>query len=267
VAPLPGDDIRTLIEAIADGNDEAWAAFVERFAPVIMQAARFIERDADAAGDAFVHACQSLRDHGGKRLGAFDFSRPGHFDTWLRAGAINLCRDARRRRLGRFRPLAALRRLPPLEQRLFRLRHELGYTFEQALAALTPEFPGLTERTLLAADEAVAAQMNARERWVLLTRRPRLDSLSTDADGDGDREVPNRDDDLDPEWQVLAREASHRLNSALDALEPGDRLLVLMRYRKGVTLKRLTTIFGFRDVQTTDRRTRSVLKRLRAYLE
>ena len=60
MAPLPGDDIRALIEGIADGDDDAWAAFVARFAPVILQAARCIERDADAAGDAPASARHNL---------------------------------------------------------------------------------------------------------------------------------------------------------------------------------------------------------------
>ena len=34
---------------------------------------------------------------------------------------------------------------PPLEQRVFRLRYELGLTFDQTLSSLTHEFTGLTE--------------------------------------------------------------------------------------------------------------------------
>jgi DNA-directed RNA polymerase specialized sigma24 family protein len=146
VAALPSDELRSLIARIADGDDRAWTTFIEHFAPLLFQAARSVERDADAAGDAFVHTCEHLRDRRAARLRAFDHARPGHFEIWLRAVALNLSRDARRHRLGRFRPLAALKSLPPLEQRVFRLRHELGFTFDQTLNALGHEFPGFHSR-------------------------------------------------------------------------------------------------------------------------
>jgi len=138
---LPGDQLRELLARVRAGDDDAWTAWLQEFAPLLLQAARSVEHDADAAADAFVYTCQHLRERRGARLATFDFGRPGLFETWLRAVALNLCRDARRQRTGRFRPFAALKRLPPLEQRIFRLRHELGLTFDQTFASLTPEFP------------------------------------------------------------------------------------------------------------------------------
>lgn len=83
-----------------------------------MQSARFVERDAEAAADAFVHICLHLRDRRAARLRSYDVSRPGRFEAWLAAVALHLARDARRQRLGRCRPLALPRRLPLLEQRV-----------------------------------------------------------------------------------------------------------------------------------------------------
>lgn len=265
MAALSGDDLRDLIARVRAGDDAAWAVFVQQFAPLLLQTARAVERDADAAADAFVYACQHLRDRRGVRLAAFDFDRQGTFDTWLRAVALNLCRDARRQRLGRFRPFAALQRLPPLEQRVFRLRHELGFTFDQALQSLMPEFPGLTEARMAAADESVGVRMSARQRWALLTRRPRLESI----DGGGEDspiEIAAPQEQTDPEWQVLMRESAGRLAAALATLTADERLLVRLRFERAVTLKRLATIFGYRDVQTADRRIRDVLGRLRTAL-
>lgn len=267
MAALPGDDLRDLLARVRAGNDEAWTSFVEQFAPLLLQAARAVERDADAAADAFVFTCERLREKRGARLGAFDFARPGHFETWLRAVALNLCRDARRQRTGRFRPFAALKRLPPLEQRIFRLRHELGFTFDQTFASLAPEFPGLTESRLTEADATVAAHVSSRQRWTLLARRPRFEPLDGDGDSNpiaGTLAAPAEGND--PEWQVLARESGQRLAHALRELAPDERLLLRLRFERGLTLARLATIFGLRDVQTADRRIRDVLKRLRTHL-
>lgn len=265
MAALPDDDLRALVARVRAGDDAAWTTFVWQFAPLLLQVARMVERDADAAADAFVYTCQQLRDRRAARLGAFAFDRPGSFDTWLRAVALNLCRDARRRRLGRFRPFAALQRLPPLEQRLFRLRHELGFTFDQAFQSLVPEFPGLTEAQLAAADESVSVRLSTRQRWALLTRRPRLESVDGAAD-DSPSEIAAPPEQADPEWQLLMRESAGRLTAALATLSADERLLVRLRFERGVTLKRLATMFGYRDLQTADRRIRDVLTRLRAAL-
>lgn len=266
MAALPDDPLRDLVARVRSGDDAAWTDFVEQFAPLLLQAARAVERDVDAAADAFVYTCQHLRDRRGARLAAFDFDRSGSFETWLRAVALNLCRDARRQRLGRFRPFAALQRLPPLEQRVFRLRHELGFTFDQALQSLTPEFPGLTEARMAAADDSVSVRLSARQRWALLTRRPRLESVDGVAD-DAPVEIAAPPEQADPEWQVLMRESAGRLAAALATLSADERLLVRLRFERGVTLKRLATMFGYRDVQTADRRIRDVLGRLRAALQ
>lgn len=265
--PVPADDLRSLIARVRAGDDEAWTDFIQRFAPLLLQAARSVERDADAAADAFVFTCQHLRERRAARLGAFDFDRPGHFETWLRAVALNLCRDARRQRTGRFRPFAVLRRLPPLEQRIFRLRHELGFSFEQTFASLAPEFPGLTESRLSEADAAVSAHVTARQRWTLLTRRPRLETIDTSRDGDPlDDALAAPAESSDPEWQLMTRESAHRLAEAIGTLTADERLLIRLRFDRGVTLTRLATMFGYRDVQTADRRIRDILKRLRAHL-
>jgi DNA-directed RNA polymerase specialized sigma24 family protein len=180
VHPAPGDDLRGLIGRVRDGDECAWAAFIDRFAPLILQAVARVERDRDHAADAFVHACERLRERHGARLATFDADREGSFENWLRAVAINLARDARRKRLGRLRPIALNRRLAPLEQRVLRLRHELGLTLDQVLFSLKPEFPGLTEARLAEADASVERRVSSRERWTLLTRRPLLESLTDD---------------------------------------------------------------------------------------
>jgi len=266
VAALPGDELEALIARIAEGDDEAWTRFVERHAALLWQAARSVERDRDAAADAFVHTCQHLRERNGARLCVYDFRRPGNFDTWLRSVALNLCRDARRHRLGRFRPLAKVQGLTPFEQRVFQLRYEQSYTFDQTLAVLGPEFHSLTEGALEEAEAAIAARLTPRDWWVSLSRRPKIESLSNAGADAGDREFP-ADLVSDPEWQLLRRESSERLQSALMTLAPDERRLLTLRFHEGVTLQRLATIFGFRDLQTADRRLKDITKRLRAYLE
>ena len=52
-----------------------------------------------------------------------------------------------------------------------------------------------------------------------------------------------------------------------DDLAPRERLLLRLRYGRGVTLAQLATMFGYRDLQTADRRVRELLIRLRRQLD
>jgi DNA-directed RNA polymerase specialized sigma24 family protein len=264
VAALPGDDFRDLIRQVREEDHAAWTTFIERFAPLLLQCARAVERDRDAAADAFVFICERLRERRAARLATFDFDRVGSFENWLRAVALNLARDARRQRVGRFRSFALVSRLPPLEQRVFRLRYELGLTFDQILYSLRPEFPALTEARLAEADSQVAKRVSAQQRWTLLTRRPQLESLSelelTTADEPA-TELP------DPEWIALSRESHQRLAGALGRLTVENRLLLRLHFERGVTLATLAGMFGLSNAQAVHRRLRDVLAQLRQMLD
>ena len=266
MASLSHEDLQRLILQVQQGDDAAWTSFIDQYAPLLLQSARSVERDRDAAADAFVFICERLRERRAARLATFDVERAGSFESWLRAVAINLARDARRQRLGRFRPLALANRLPPLEQRIFRLRYELGFTFDQILYSLRPEFPGLTEARLAEADAQVARRVSAQQRWMLLTRRPQLESLS-----EGDRESATADepatDQPDPEWLALRRESRERLADAVARLSDADRLLLLLHVERGVTLATLAGMFGLANPQAAHRRVQRVLAQLRQMLE
>jgi DNA-directed RNA polymerase specialized sigma24 family protein len=265
VAALPGD-LRDLIREVCRENQGAWTTFVDRYAPLLLQSARAVERDRDAASDAFVFICERLRERHAARLATYDFDRAGSFETWLRAVAINLARDARRQRVGRFRPFALVNRLPPLEQRVFHLRHEVGLTFDQILYSLKPEFPGVTEARLAEADAEVARRVSAQQRWTLLTRRPRVTSLN-DPDPDGGVVEEPASEQPDPEWRALSGESHQQLAAALGRLGVEDRLLLRLHVERGVTLARLAEMFGMANPQAVHRRIRDLLAQLRRMLE
>jgi len=266
VAATPRDDLPRLIQLIRDGSDAAWAEFVQRFSPLLLQTARTVERDRDAAADAFVFIFERLRERRGARLASYDPSRPGSFETWLRAVALNLARDARRRRVGRFREWAATARLPALEQRVFRLRYGLGFSFDQTLAILVPEFPGLTESHLAEADARVTRTMTSQQRWALISRHPQFQSLTEPNDSEHQPPVDQAAGEPDPEDLALLRESRDRLTSALATLDAEDRLLIRLHFERGATLATLATMFGLSSPQAMHRRLRGVLERLRKIL-
>jgi len=251
---------------LREGDETAWTNFIDLFAPLLLQAARSVEHDSDHAADAFVFICEQLRERRSSRLRTYDAARPGSFKTWLRTVAVNLARDARRRRVGRFREWAATARLPQLEQRVFRLRYGLGFSFDQTLAILVPEFPGLTESHLAEADARVTRTVTSQQRWALISRHPQFQSLTEPEDSEHQPPVDPAADEPGPEDLALLRESRNRLTSALATLDPEDRLLIRLHFERGATLATLATMFGLSNPQAMHRRLRGVLQRLRRIL-
>jgi DNA-directed RNA polymerase specialized sigma24 family protein len=255
--------LRALLEGLARGDTDAWPAFLREYSPHLLQVARHVERDADAASDAFLFICERLRERRCRRLKQFDLDGAATFTTWLRAVAWNLAIDARRRRLGRLRPLAAIRRLPVLQQRWFRLRHQEGLTFEEAFGVLRVEFPGLSSATAQRAEVDVEQAVESRQRWRLLVRRPTM--VSIDAPSEDVAGVPGPPDSgLDPERLTIEHDELARLGEMMAELPPEDQVLLRLRFEENVTLARLAQMLGLKDQWAADRRLRAVMAQLRA---
>lgn len=260
-------DSRDLLARLAACDESAWPDFLDAFAPLLLQVAREAERDSDDVADAFLFICEHLRAGGGRRLRQWSPSTTGaSFETWLRVVAWNLARDARRHRRGRFRPLAAIRRMPLLLQRLYRLRHEEGLTSDQAFAVLQPEFPGLSRSAAHRAEAEVERALGSRERFVLSVRRPVVQSLDAPPEDAGQSGAPPIDPAVDPESAAIRRDEFDRLRRGLDQLVPEDRLLVQLRFEQDLTLSRIAVMLRLKDAWAAQRQIDRVVRQLRAAL-
>lgn len=261
------EPITTTLARLAARDESAWREFLERYAPLLLQVAREAERDPDDAGDAFLFICEHLREDDCRRLRQWSPSTTGaSFETWLRVVAWNLARDARRHRRGRFRPLAAIRRMPLLLQRLYRLRHEEGLTSDQAFAVLQPEFPGLSRAAAHVAEAEVERALGSRERFVLSVRRPVVQSLDAPEEDARQPAAVPPDTTPDPEAATIRRDEFERLRLVLDQLAPEDRLLVQLRFEQDLTLSRIAVMLGLKDAWAAQRRIDRAVKQLRAAL-
>ena len=149
---------RLLATADTNAQDEAWAAFVAEHSRLLVNAARSVTSDHDAAMDCYTYILEQLREDGCRRLRAFVPDGRSRFTTWLVIVARRLCVDQRRRRYGRVRnddsasAMAARRRLLDLvaekdpdeiasididPQQSLRV-DELHHVLEAAVARLAP---------------------------------------------------------------------------------------------------------------------------------
>jgi RNA polymerase sigma factor (sigma-70 family) len=84
-------------------REEAWAAFVREYSPVLLHAARSLGGDRDAVMDRYAFILERLRDQDFRRLRTYAADRRTKLSTWLIVVATRLCLDQHRQRYGRSR--------------------------------------------------------------------------------------------------------------------------------------------------------------------
>lgn len=82
-------------------RDAAWRRFVETHSRLLLHAARSIDRNHDAAMDAYAYVLEQLQRDDFRRLRVYAADERGKFSTWLFLVARRLCLDHVRQRYGR----------------------------------------------------------------------------------------------------------------------------------------------------------------------
>ena len=244
---------------------QGWRDFLEAYSPLIFQVVRLAGLDADQASNCFLFVCEQLSRDSFRRLRRFRPGGPASFSTWLRAVVRNLTLDWLRKEFGRPRPFRAISRLEPLDEAVFRCIYLEGRAAEEACEVLRPQFPELTPGRFAESLERIQLAMTSRQQWLLSVRGVRPDASPATPEGE---EVEARlaglaDLHPDPEAQVAARELQARLDRALERLDAGERLLIRLRFEKGLTLEQVARLARLGNAQAADRRLREILERLR----
>ena len=241
--------------------EQAWRDFLDHYAALILQIARLVTRDRDAAADAFLFACEKLRADDCARLRRFDPAGAASFPTWLRAVTRNLCVDWHRSRYGRLRPFAFLDTLPQLSRETFRLVYQERLSIDEAVIALQPRVPGLQRADVQAARDDLWRRLTPQQRHQLRSPREALESMaSVDDISDPADEGPG------PEALAAFRELRDILKRELAKLAPRDRLVLRLRFEQDLTLSAIARLTGVGTPQAVDRWIRDVLRRVRRNL-
>ncbi|HLF55314.1 MAG TPA: sigma-70 family RNA polymerase sigma factor [Thermoanaerobaculia bacterium] len=264
-----GADVRARIAArptclCSNDPDVAWSAFLAEFASLLFQVVHLFERDEERAEECFLYVCEQLRRDHLRRLRRFDERGTASFPTWLRAVARNLCIDWRRHRFGRFRLPRSIARLPELEREVFRCVHLRGLTETETLHSIQAVSPTLTRARLADALANIERSLSSRQSWLVLTRWPRFESLrqrSTESGPAADADPT--DDRVDLERDAARREEMARLEAGLRCLEPGERLLVRMRFEQGLDFEAIAGLTEHQSASSARRALQLALAKLR----
>lgn len=94
-------EVSRLLDAGEATRDAAWKRFVDTYSRLLLHTARSVNRDYDAAMDAYTHVLEQLRCDDFRRLRGYVADDRGKFTTWLVVVCRRLCVDFMRQRYGR----------------------------------------------------------------------------------------------------------------------------------------------------------------------
>jgi RNA polymerase sigma factor (sigma-70 family) len=267
----PGD--RQLLERLAQGGPAAWDLFLEGCSGVVFGVVRLFADTYDDRMDLFLFICARLQEGDMRRLRAFRFraDAPCRFSTWLTVVARNLALDFVREREGRFRPFQNVVAMDAVDRLVFEYHLRDGLPLDEVRDRLRQQHDvHLEEHQLVALAARVAERISPSQRWRLLSRlmekrRPLpVDPVAGSAMR-GEERIPIPDDWGDPERPLRTREAERALQQAMELLPPRERLVVMLRFRDGMTARETADVTRI-TVEEAERLSRLGINRLRESL-
>lgn len=175
--------------------------------------------------------------------------------TYLAVVVHRIFVDERNRRWGRWRPSAEARRRGGVTMELEALRNREGMTFEEAF------------QRLRGSDATAEAREELRVLWARLPALPRPREVGDEELRERPSDRPGADERIVARDEgALALETRRALASALASLEPGDRLVLRLRFEEGLRVSEIARVQGL-DQRRLYRRIESALALLRRTLE
>ncbi len=245
-------------------TEQAWPLFLQMYSNRVLQIVGRFAKDEDDRSDCFLFVCEQLNRKNCRRLRKFNPAGPAMFTTWLHAVVFNLCRDWRRTKFPRYRIFRSISGLPEFEREVFHYHFERGMNMQETLEVLRYSYPHINRAQLADAAARVQNHITPRQRRLLLARRPKLESLSTGPEsGPAMRDVPANDRATEPEVAVDTQQLNVALRNALKELEPGDLLILRLRFQRDLSLTEIATLTGITNAQAVDRQIQKIVAVLR----
>jgi len=224
------------------GAGAAWAEFVDRYTPRIINIVCQFEYSQNRGNECYLYVCEKLCDHQFRRLQKFNAKGKANFNTWLGAVVFNLCVDWHRIQFGRVQMLPAISALPAFDRRVYRLSFEQASPLETCFQTLKADFPDLTRQQLSSAISRVHEVLSPRQRWQINLRNRRRKMGGNDYDPDL---LPSPE--IEPQRDAQMVQASEDLQRAMNQLSQDQILLLQLRFRQGMTLKQIAEIMHLGD--------------------
>jgi RNA polymerase primary sigma factor len=202
---------------LSENPDRGWRAFEHFFKRDMLRIiARYFPGAAETEDDIYHDLVTALIDNGYRRVLAYDGQ--GSFGGFVLRIVTNLCIDLLRKEMPRRRLPAAITRLPPTEQEVFRQlyweecpEHQLSTALRARKVVI--DAPALAA-AIAAVRQALPRDFSAKDE----DHRPRLVALPGATDDRGG-EAELADERPTPEGAAIARQEEAALDQATEALQ------------------------------------------------
>jgi len=254
-------DISGLLHRLNSADSgAAWAEFIDRYTPRIMNLVSQFEYQQERGHECFLYVCEKLCEHRFRRLQKFKVHGKASFQTWLGAVVFNLCVDWHRSEFGRVQMLPAVSALPAFDRKVYQLSFKQGMPLETCFQTLKADFPDLTRQQLSSAMGRVYNTLTPRQRWRINVRIRQRKPGKTDP-----CLLPSLE--TGPEDGARLRQESADLQLALSKLSQDQRLLIQLRFRQGLTLKKIAEVMQLGDPFRARRELQTALDLLSDYMK
>ncbi len=261
---LADGELRALLIEDAEAG---WRAFIDQYTPALLACIeRAGIRDRDEAMELYVSTCERLAADDCARLRRHDPGK-GSLGAWLAVLVRNVMVDWVRSRAGRRRLFGSIKRLPPLDRRVFELFFWENRSVAEIVGLVAAEFGAPLLVDVLDSLDRVQTALTDRQRSELLASMTRT-TVPASQDSVSDDDEPQydvADTTVDTEGDLQAREAERRLNDALDRLPIEDAAIARLRYGEGLSLGEIRRALHLSEL--TEERARRILDCLRQALK
>jgi len=94
-------ELSAVLDADSASAEEAWRAFLSKFSPLLLHAARTTSSNYDDAMDSYAYVVERFHESDFRRLRNYSVDPRSRFTTWLVLVARRLCIDKKRQQYGR----------------------------------------------------------------------------------------------------------------------------------------------------------------------
>lgn len=246
--PLSDDD---LLVQFQQDPQEAWHAFIGKYADLIFSLLRGMGFDYDQAMDRFVYVCEKLTEKDFRRLKAIQRTGSrGEIVPWLRQVVKRLAINWAWSEEGRRRLLKPIQKLSARDQRVFELYFWQGFSPVSIEERLRLEhFEEVTLSTVFEALDRIHSALSEKKIWRLvsnLLRSQRMLALD-DLQGDGSGALEPAAPAPNPEDLFARKEQAQQIRKALATISTRAALMIQLRYDDSATVAEIAAIMNLNE--------------------
>jgi len=178
----------------------------------------------------------------------------------------NCCMDWFRKEHGRKRVLKCIEELTLLDQQIFRLRYQQGYSRQESFELIKARHePQISFEDFCNRIDQIEQTIHQKTRWKL--SRELMRSLPSLPFNPESTVVSKADDDIkadpSPEDLLIQSDDQKFLAEAFKVLSSEERLIIHLHFYRSLTLKEIARVLRMKNVWRVHRRLHKALKLLR----